>query len=208
MANGTGKIGERFSALWPDRYTITNGRSNSFAAGITNRSGATTLTLKRHPFHEATDADLIAQTQLALQIRDKVSEANSAVIQMRDIKKEVADRLTKSSDAKLKSTGDTLTTKLSDVEDDVYQVKNQAGEDPLNFPIKTNNRLASLLRVIQSGDGRPIGAVQPIFNDLKAELKGETDRYQKILMVDLPAFNKEAQRLGLPPIVVNKPIVF
>ena len=173
-----------------------------------NKTVSTTLTLKRHPLHEATDADLIAQTQLALQIRDKVSEANSAVIQMRDIKKEVADRLTKSSDAKLKSTGDTLTTKLSDVEDDVYQVKNQAGEDPLNFPIKTNNRLASLLRVIQSGDGRPIGAVQPIFNDLKAELKGETDRYQKILMVDLPAFNKEAQRLGLPPIVVNKPVVF
>ena len=164
--------------------------------------------LKRHPLHEATDADLIAQTTLALQIRDKVSEANGAVVQMRAIKAQVADRLTKSTDAKLKTTGDTLTTKLTGVEEDVYQVRNQAGEDPLNFPIKTNNRLASLLRVIQSGDGRPIGNVAPIFNDLKAELKVETDRLQKILLVDLPAFNKEAQRLGLPPIVVNKPVVF
>ena len=49
---------------------------------------------------------------------------------------------------------------------------------------------------------------QPIFTDLKAELKLETDRLQKILLIDLPAFNKEAQRLGLPPIVVNKPVVF
>ena len=40
--------------------------------------------LKRNPLHEATDADLAAQTQLALQIRDKVSEANNAVIQIRD----------------------------------------------------------------------------------------------------------------------------
>ena len=59
----------------------------------------TPLVLKRHPLHEATDADLIAQTQLALQIRDKVTEANSAVIQIRDLKKQIADRLTKSQDA-------------------------------------------------------------------------------------------------------------
>ncbi len=44
------------------------------------------LVVKRNPLHEATDADLIAQYALALQIRDKVSEANSAVVQIRDIK--------------------------------------------------------------------------------------------------------------------------
>jgi hypothetical protein len=35
---------------------------------------------------------------------------------------------------------------ISDVEDDIYQVKNQSGQDPLNFPIKINNRLANLNR--------------------------------------------------------------
>ena len=184
----------------PGRYTVR--------LTADGKTVSTPLVIKRHPLREATDADLIAQTTLALQIRDKVSEANSAVVQIRSIKTQVADRLTKSSDEKLKSAGDTLSTKLTGVEEDVYQVRNQASEDPLNFPIKTNNRLASLLRVMQAGDGRPIGSIQPIFTDLKAELKLETDRLQKILLVDLPAFNKEAQRLGLPPIVVNKPVVF
>ena len=45
-------------------------------------------------------------------------------------------------------------------------MRNQSGQDPLNFPIKTNNRLASLLRVAVSGEGRPTGNVEPIFNDL------------------------------------------
>ena len=58
-------------------------------------------------------------------------------------------------------------------------MKNQSGQDPLNFPIKTNNRLASLLRVAVSGEGRPTGNVEPIFNDLIAELKAETDRLEK-----------------------------
>ena len=58
-------------------------------------------------------------------------------------------------------------------------MRNQSGQDPLNFPIKTNNRLASLLRVAVSGEGRPTGNVEPIFNELVAELKAETDRLEK-----------------------------
>src|SRR6185312_17392845 len=38
------------------------------------------LVVKRNPWHEATDADLRAQFALAIQIRDKVSEADRAVI--------------------------------------------------------------------------------------------------------------------------------
>ena len=53
------------------------------------------LTVKKHPLHEATDADLQAQFDLASQIRDKVNEANDAVIQIRRIKQQVDDRLTK-----------------------------------------------------------------------------------------------------------------
>ena len=166
------------------------------------------LTVKRHPLHEATDADLQAQTALALQLRDKVSEANSAVIQIRDIKAQVADRLKKSQDAQLKSTGDKLTTKLSAVEEEVYQVRNQSGQDPLNFPIKVNNRLASLLGVVSNNDARPIANALPIFNDLKAELKVQTDRLQKVLMTDLPAFNAQAKRLGLEVVTAGKPVVF
>ena len=79
-------------------------------------------------------------------------------------------------------------------------MRNQSGQDPLNFPIKTNNRLASLLRVVQAGDGRPTGNVEPIFNDLKAELKAETDRLQRVLSTYLPRFNQLAQRLGIEPI--------
>jgi len=164
--------------------------------------------VKRHPFHEATDADLQAQTALGLQLRDKVSEANGAVIQIRDVKRQVADRLTKSPDAQLKSAGDKLTGNLGQVEEDLYQVRNQSGQDPLNFPIKVNNRLASLLGVVANNDARPIANAYPIFADLKVELKVQTDRLQRILTTDLPLFNTEAKRLGLEPIVVGKPIVF
>jgi hypothetical protein len=166
------------------------------------------LVVKRNPMHSATDADLQAQFALAIQLRDKVSEANGAVIQIRDVKREVADRLGKSQDAQLKTVGDKLSTNLSAVEREIYQVKNQSGQDPLNFPIKVNNRLAALLGVVSNPDARPIASAYPIFTDLKSELKVQTDLLQKVLSTDLPLFNTEAKRLGLEPIVVKKQVLF
>ena len=84
------------------------------------------------------------------------------------------------------------------VEEDIYQVRNQSGQDPLNFPIKTNNRLASLLRVAMTGEGRPTGNVEPIFNELVQELKAETDRLKKINADQLPPFNRMLQRIKKP----------
>ena len=79
-------------------------------------------------------------------------------------------------------------------------MRNQSGQDPLNFPIRTNNRLASLLRVAISGEGRPTGNVEPIFNELVAELKGETDRLDKVLTDQLTPFNSMLQRIKRKPI--------
>jgi len=159
------------------------------------------LVVKRHPLYSATDADLQAQFDLAIQIRDKVSEANQAVIDIRNMKQQIADRLSKSTDPKLKAAGDKLTTNLSAVEADIYQVKNQSGQDPLNFPIKTNNRLASLLSMVGNGDGKPTTNAPIIFQDLSKELKAETDRLEETLLGDLAVFNTEVKRLGLDPVV-------
>jgi photosystem II stability/assembly factor-like uncharacterized protein len=158
------------------------------------------LAVKRHPFYTATDEDLKAQFEMASAIRDKANEANEAVIQIRRIKKEVADRMSKSNDADLKAIANRLVRNLTVVEENVYQVQNRSNEDPLNFPIKINNRIASLLRVVEAGDGRPLGNVQPIFNDIVGELKVQTDKLQQSLTTDLPTFNRLVQRMGLQPI--------
>ena len=96
-----------------------------------------------------------------------MNEANRAVINIRRIKTDIAAR-TKDAPKEVQDAGAKLAQALSAVEEDVYQVRNQSGQDPLNFPIKTNNRLASLLRVAVTGEGRPTGNVEPIFNELVA----------------------------------------
>ena len=155
------------------------------------------LVVRRHPLQSATHADLKEQFDLAIRIRDKVSEANDAVIQIRRIKKEITDRTAKTTDAALKAAGDRLTASVTAVEEEIYQTRNQSGQDPLNFPIKINNRIASLNRVVNAGDGRPIAVAYDIFKDVSAELKVQTDRLRQVLAADLTAFNTEAKRAGV-----------
>jgi photosystem II stability/assembly factor-like uncharacterized protein len=157
------------------------------------------LTVKRNPFlPEVTDADLMAQYQFGRMVRDKATEANTAVIEIRRVKAQLDDRLTRSQDAALRSTGETLRANSSAVEENVYQVRNQSGQDPLNFPIKVNNRLATLLSMAERGDGRPVSGMPDIYRILETELKGYTDRLKEVWATDLLAVNRELARLNLP----------
>ena len=163
------------------------------------------LRVRKHPLRNLSDADLREQFDLAMKIRDKASEANNAVIHIRAIKQQIGERLAKTSDAGLKQSGDRLSAGLGAIEEEIYQVRNQSNQDPLNFPIKINNRIASLLRVVTTGDGKPIGNATAIFADLSGELKNQTDRLQELLIGEARAFNDQLQRAGLAPLDLAAP---
>jgi hypothetical protein len=149
---------------------------------------------------DVTDADLHKQYQFGRQVRDKATEANLAVIAIRNVKRQVTHRLAASDDGGLKRDADRMVTKLSDVEQKIYQVKNQSGQDPLNYPIRVNNRLANLLSMSERGDGPPGTYMPEIFGILVEELAGYTAEMDNIMATDLKALNERLGALGLAPI--------
>ena len=155
--------------------------------------------VKKHPLRNISDADLLYQYELASRIRDKVDEANNSVIRIRRMKTDIAER-TKDADNEVKRAAERVTKSLSVVEENLYQVRNQSNQDPLNYPIKINNRFASLLRVATTGEGRPTSNVEPIFNDIIAELKVETDRLEQVIAAELPPLNRMLQRIKKEPV--------
>ncbi|HEX7138679.1 MAG TPA: hypothetical protein VF219_12555, partial [Vicinamibacterales bacterium] len=188
--------------LWGATTNGPMALAGSYQARLTvdGKPQTASFELKKDPWRGVSDADLHEQFELASRIRDKVNEANNAIIQIRKIKQQLDDRTKQTSNADVKAIAEQFSKELTTVEESVYQVKNRSNQDPLNFPIKTNNRLASLLRVVEAGDGKPIGNVQPIFNDLQGELKTETDRLQRTIATYLQRFNQAAQRAGMQPI--------
>jgi photosystem II stability/assembly factor-like uncharacterized protein len=147
-----------------------------------------------------TVADLQEQFALAQQIRDRTSAAHEAVIRIRAIRGELDDRLAKAGDAGLAATAAPLLRALSGIEEELYQVKNRSPKDPLNFPIKLNNRLAALSRLVDSAEAKPTAQTYVVFEKLSADLAALLSRLDAALARDLPALNKALASRKLTPV--------
>ena len=159
--------------------------------------------LLNDPRAPATAADQLAQFKLLMQIRDKVTEANEAVISMRHVKSEIDARIKQApaqAVQELTSQGKTLGTNLTGVEAEVYQIKNQSNQDPLNFPIKLNNKLAALTGVVSSAPGKPTAQSVQVFTELTGKLQVQTKKMDKLYAEDLKKYNDLLKKYGLPPI--------
>jgi len=159
---------------------------------------------------DVTDADLQAQFDLAIQVRNKASQANDAVLLIRGIKSQVEERIKKLDTAKPgKKPSPTLVAaralneKLSAVEGEVYQVKNRSSQDPLNYPIKLNNKIAALQGVIESAEARPTDQSREVFKMLSDKLDAQLGRMDAIIKTDLPKLVTLLQRQKLEAVTVT-----
>jgi len=171
------------------------------AAGVTKTQP---FAIVRNPNIAATDADLREQFALASQINQKVSEANGAVLRIRDLKVQIGDRTGKANDGRIKAAGDALTVKLTGVEGDIYQYQNRSGQDPLNFPIRLNNKLAALQGIVEVGDYKPTDQSYAVYKELAAQLDKAFGRLDGIVKDDLETFNQQIAKKKLAPVVPQK----
>ncbi len=177
----------------PGRYTVR--------LTANGQSATTGVEVRRNPWiTDVSDADLRAQYAFGIKVQQKVEEANQAVIGIRRVKAQLDDRLKETDDEGLRSAAQTLMTRISAVEADIYQVRNRSNQDPLNFPIKVNNRLANLLSMSERGDGRPGAGMEQVFEIMVKELAGYTDRLREIWTRDLAAVNTALKELDLKPL--------
>ncbi len=165
------------------------------------------FTIALDPRVTATMADLQSEFDFAIKVRDRVAEADGAVVAVRRVRTEIDDRIDKAKHAERDSARKPLTTalenlklKLTAVEESVYQVKNQSGQDPLNFPIKLNNKIAHLSQVIEGADAKPTDQTYAAYKELSDELQAQLDRLNGAMTKDIPAINAELQRKKIAPV--------
>jgi hypothetical protein len=147
-------------------------------------------------------ADFDAQFRLASQVVARVDDAHRAILQVRDVRSQVDDRLGKNNDAALRTEATQFKDKIASTEGEIYQVRMQASQDPLNYPIKLNNQLAALRGVIESSDARPTAQSQEAFTMLAGQLDVQLGRLQDAFDTDLARLNQRLRALGLEPVVV------
>ena len=154
---------------------------------------------------DVSDQDLQEEFDLAMRVRDKSSQANEAVLLVRGIKAQIDDRK-KKLDAKSAAVAkalDDFAAALSAIEGEIYQVKLQSSQDPLNFPIKLNNKIAALQGIVEAGDYKPTDQSFEVFKDLSTQLDKQLQRLDGIIKDDLATFNQQLAKKRVEPVVVK-----
>ncbi len=179
------------------RLTVASASSTGAAPVVLTAPFA----IRKHPLlPEVTDADYRAQFDLAVQVRGKVSAADEAVNRIRAIKDQAKTRAEAAKKGPIVAASEALAEKLTAIEGEIYQYRNQSSQDPLNYPIKLNNKLAALLGVIESADGRPTAQTVEAFTYLSARLEAQLTRLADVEKTDVAAFNKLLVRAKQEPV--------
>ncbi|HEX2077770.1 MAG TPA: hypothetical protein VHG08_08680 [Longimicrobium sp.] len=157
------------------------------------------------PRSTATPADLEAQFALAMRVRDRTSDANRGVIRIRGIRAQVQDRLGQTQDARIRALADSMMARLTAIKNELYQTRLQANQDPLNFPIRLNNKLAALLGVIESAEAAPTRQTYQVLDELSARLDVQLAALNAVVTGDLPRLNALLRARRLRPIDPDLP---
>jgi photosystem II stability/assembly factor-like uncharacterized protein len=166
---------------------------------VDGKTQTQTFEVKKDPRLSTTPEDYAKQVSLALQIRDKLSATNEGVIRIRELRKQLED-YTRRDDKRVADAAKALTQKLTAVEEELYQTKNRASEDPLNFPIKLNNKLAHVLGVVESSDNPPTQQSYMVYEDVATRVNAQLKTLDTLLTTDLAAFNKLIHDANVPAI--------
>jgi hypothetical protein len=159
--------------------------------------------LRPDPRSKTTRAELAEQFAFLTAVRDRTTDANNAVRTIRNVRSQIANRqsrLPEAQRAAFAQTAGPLLTNLASIEGEIYQVRNQSGQDPLNYPIKLNNKIAALAGVASDSDTRPTSQTREVFRILSGQLDAQLERL-RVAMKGLGPLNTQLKSTGLPLIL-------
>ena len=126
---------------------------------VNKNTQSQTFNILRNPVSEASESDMKAQFDFINDINKKVSEIHTALKNVKKVRVQVATLKKAISDKKkhkeLIDFADLLIKEMTTVEETLYQTKSKSGQDPLNYPIRLNNKLAHINSLTRVGNYKP-----------------------------------------------------
>ena len=178
-------------------------------AGDATQSQPLALHLDPRVAGEVTVADLQAQHDLMVRVRGLLQQSHDAVRDARSIRSQMSDIAQSVEEAgygdDFAEMADETGEKLTDVEEELFQTKNESGQDMLNFPPMLDNEIANLYGYISSTYDRPNAVAAVRADELEAELGGWLNTLQQIIDTDVAAFNNRLREAGVPGVIVRTP---
>ncbi|MCI0416198.1 glycosyl hydrolase [bacterium] len=162
----------------------------------------------KDPRSSASQQELDEQFAFALQIRDRLNQLYHGVKTIRSVRQQARDLAKRVTDSgkeasELRKAADALWEKLSAIEDELMQPRNEADQDTENYPTKLDNQLAYVYWQLDATDSRPTDGQKERVRDLEKEIDVQLAKLKSILQTDVDVFNKLALSSGALPVMID-----
>ena len=160
------------------------------------------------PRSTSTKADLNEQFAFVLSVRDKLTEIHEGIKRIRSVRTDVNALLERVPEDHpmgdtLKAVGKALLDPMRAIEEALYQTKNRSGQDPLNFPIRLNDKLAGVGSTASQGNYRPTVPAYAVRDELVRQIDAELAKLADLVGTTLPAFNALVRQAEIPAVTTK-----
>ena len=172
---------------------------------VNEKSEEQSFNILKDPRSNSTDEDLKEQFDFLLSVRDKVSDIHQTIIDIRSSRSQLIDLKSKISDKypDMENSISDVISRITLIEEKLYQTKNRSGQDPLNFPIRLNNKLAHLTSVASVGNFKPTDQMYNVRDELIGLIDKELKMWEDIKENDLVKLNSTILENNIQLITIN-----
>ncbi len=160
-----------------------------------------------NPLSSASQAELEEQFKFVVESRDKLTQIHEQIEKIRAVRAQLTDLKKRlKSNEKYKPAIDAaeqLDKKMTAIEEALYQTKNKSNQDPLNFPIRLNDKLASVTETAATGDFAPSAQAKTVRAELFKAIDAELQKLKTLWEKDLSELNATLKQLETPAILVE-----
>ena len=126
------------------------------------------------PRYPSTQADLEEQFEFLMNVNRKLTETHQTIKLIRQYRAELDSMETKPANL------EAIQAEMTEIEETLYQTKNRSGQDPLNFPIRLNNKLAHLNSIAGNGDYKPTDQAEEVRAELTEQIDVQLARFKRL----------------------------
>lgn len=195
--------------MWAASLTGPKAVPGTYKARLTvnGKSTETEFEIVKDPRTSGTIADIKAQFDFSISVRDKLSDTHKAIKKIRTAREQI-NRVTEPMKGKddMKDVTDMAKSILEDmkkIEEALYQTKNRSGQDPLNFPVRLNNKLAALGSEVDGSDYKPTEQVKTVYNEITEKINEQLNLLNKVMTDKVPKFNELVKQKQVSAISVS-----
>lgn len=160
--------------------------------------------LLKDPRSSSSDADLKAQFDFLMKVRNKLTETHEAIINIRKAKAQISGVMKKADNEDISALGKEIIKEMSTIEKALYQTKNESGQDPLNFPIRLNNKLGHLASISGIGDYKPTASSIAFYDEVTGLIDEQLAMLNQVFDNRIAEFNQKVKEADVAAVKLDE----